>query len=286
MPEQRTVVVTGASRGLGRTMALDLARRGFTVFAGVRREEDGDALLADGGHNLHPMSLDVTSAESIQAAVALVSGERGKEGIHGLINNAALFQLGPLEQTSLSAVEDLFRVNVLGVVAMTQAFLPSLRRTRGRVVNISSVNGRLSFPFTAFYSASKFAVEALSDALRVELSPWGIEVSVVQPGATRTDIRAQGLVGWERSRQGLSRDEQKLYAQPFGSFQSLLPQLDGGAADHHHVTEAVYRALTDEPPATRYPAGPDAEQFIAMAAVPDRERDSQFKQMFGQAQAG
>jgi NAD(P)-dependent dehydrogenase (short-subunit alcohol dehydrogenase family) len=264
-------------------MALDLARRGFTVFAGVRKEKDGDALLLDGGSNLHPLSLDVTSPESIRAAVDLVSGERGREGLHGLINNAALFQLSPLEQTSLSAVEDLFRVNVLGVVAMTQAFIPSLRQTKGRVVNISSVNGRLSFPFTAFYSASKFALEALSDAMRVELSPWGIEVSVVQPGATRTDIRAQGLVGWERSRQELSRDEQTLYAQPFGSLQSLLPQLDGGAAAHHHVAEAVYRALTDDPPATRYPAGPDAEQLLAMAAMADRERDSQFKQMFGQS---
>jgi NAD(P)-dependent dehydrogenase (short-subunit alcohol dehydrogenase family) len=140
----------------------------------------------------------------------------------------------------------------------------------------------LSFPFSSFYSASKFAVEALSDALRVELSPWRIEVSVVQPGATRTDIRVRALQEWEEARTHLSPEEQQLYAAPFAGLQGFLPQVESGAADHHYTTDAVHRALTEDRPATRYPAGPDSEQLLGMACLPDRQRDAQFMGMLTQ----
>jgi len=282
MRERKSILITGASRGLGRTMALDLAGRGYTVFAGVRRNEDGSALVAAGGDNVRPLILDVISVHSIDSALAEVHRQLGGANLSGLVNNAAIFLLGPVEQTPLGAVENLFRVNVTGVVAVTQAFLPMLRGAKGRIVNVSSVNGRLSFPFSSFYSASKFAIEALSDALRVELSPWGIEVSVVEPGATRTDIRAAGARAWEESRGRLTPDEQEFYAAPFAGFQDILPQIDSGAADHHYVVDAVYRALMEDPPATRYLAGPDTEQWLRLASVPDRQRDREFIAMLAQ----
>ena len=282
MHELQSVLVTGASRGLGRTMALDLAGRGYTVYAGVRRHEDGSALVAAGGDNVRPLILDVTSPHSIEGALAEVRRQQDGGNLSGLVNNAAVFLLGPLEQTPLEAVEHLLRVNVTGVVAVTQAFLPLLRGAKGRIVNVSSVNGRLSFPFCSFYSASKFAIEAISDALRVELSPWGIEVSVVEPGVTRTDIRAEGARAWAESHGRLAPEKQEFYAAPFATFQAVLPQFDSGAADHHYVAEAVYRALTEHPPATRYLAGPDTEQWLRMASLPDRERDREFSAMFTQ----
>jgi NAD(P)-dependent dehydrogenase (short-subunit alcohol dehydrogenase family) len=228
------------------------------------------------------LTLDVTSARSIDSALAEVHRQLDGANLSGLVNNAAVFLLGPLEQTPLDAVEHLFRVNVTGVVAVTQTFLPLLRQAKGRIVNVSSVNGRLSFPFCSFYSASKFALEAISDALRVELAPWGIEVSLVEPGVTRTDIRAEGARAWAERQGRLTPEERALYAAPFAGFQGILPQVDGGAADHHHVADAVYRALTEDPPATRYLAGPDTAQWLQMASLPDRQRDRDFIAMFTQ----
>ena len=281
MADRGFVLVTGASRGLGRSAALGLARQGFSVFAGVRRPADGEDLLRAASGEVQPLLLDVTSAESIAAAEVQVRRATAGGGLSGLVNNAAVFLLGPFEQTPLAAIDELFRVNVMGVVAVTQRFLPLLRQARGRIVNISSVNGKLSFPYSSFYSASKFALEALSDALRAELQPWDISVSVVEPGITRTDIRSQGVLSWTERRGSLDPDEGALYERTYISLRNLFPQVDSGAADHQHVVEAVHRALTAESPHTRYLAGPDTSQWMEMAALPDRERDAAFARMFG-----
>ena len=274
------VVVTGASRGLGRSVALELARRGFSVFAGVRRPEDGSDLADAASGVVRPILLDVTSGESIAAAAAEVQRATSGNGLVGLVNNAAVFLLGPFEQTPVDAIDDLFRVNVLGVISTTQRFLPLLRQARGRIVNISSVNGRLSFPFTSFYSASKFALEALSDSLRVELQPWGISVSVIEPGATRTDIRSRGVLQWAECRASLAPQEHALYEAPYAKLRQLVAQVDPTAADHDHVVQAVHDALTAETPHTRYLAGPDAAEFMQMAALPDLERDAALARIF------
>ena len=284
MSDRRFVLVTGASRGLGRSLALNLARCGFSVFAGVRRAADGDDLLQSASGELRPLLLDVTSVEDIAAAEAEVRRVTAGSGLTGLVNNAAIFLLGPFEQTPVADVETLFRVNVLGLVAVTQRFLPLLRHVRGRIVNVSSINGKMSIPFTSFYSASKFAVEALSDALRAELLPWGIEVSVVEPGVTRTDIRARGALGLAECQASLGPAERDLYAATYASLQDLIPQIDQGAADHEHVLEAVQHALTAESPHTRYLVGPDTPHWMEMATLPDRDRDVAFAKMFaGQA---
>ena len=267
------VVVTGASRGLGRSMALELSSRGFRVFAGVRKIGDADDLSRESGGSLAPLILDVTQTDSIAAAVQEVSREVGDKGLAGLINNAGITHFGPVEEASIECIEEQFRVNLIGVIAVTQRFLPLLRRGRGRVVNISSVNGRISFPFTGVYSASKFALEAISDALRMELKPWGIMVSVVEPGVTSTDIRARAMQAWAKDRQSLSPEKRKLYESSYEKSCSLIASLDQAAAGHESVTNAVAYALTAEVPPIRSLVGPDANQFTEMLTLPDEERD-------------
>lgn len=188
--ERGNLVITGASRGLGRHMAIYLSKQGFRVFAGCRNPAD---LLEEKGDRLVPFKLDVTEEDSITAAVKMVSQAVGNNGISGLVNNAGIVVFGPVEQVPMEEIEQQFRVNVMGPISLIKKFLPLLRLARGRIVNLSSVNGFLSPPYMGIYSASKFALEALSDSLRLELKPWGIHVSVVQPGLYVSDIRAKAV---------------------------------------------------------------------------------------------
>ncbi len=275
----RAVVVTGASRGLGRTIALDLSGRGFRVFAGVRKAADTDRLNNEGLEQLHPVTLDVTDPGTIESAAEEVVSATGGRGIFGLVNNAGIGVFGPVEQTSMTAVEEMLRVNLVGALAVTQRFLPQLRDGKGRIVNISSVNGKLSVPYTGVYSASKFGLEAISDALRVELKPWGIPVSVVEPGAMDTDIRFVAMQGWGEWRAGLSPAERELYEDIYEKMQSIVDTVQETAAAHEHVTEAVLHALTAPSPKTRYEAGPDWEQWSPLLALSDDERDEAFLEM-------
>lgn len=191
----------------------------------------------------------------------------------GLVNNAGIASFVPLEQQPMDDFERTFRVNVIGVQALTQALLPQLRRARGRIVNISSGNGKLSFPFSGAYSASKFALEALSDALRVELAPWGIQVSVVEPGAMATDIRVKGIEAWAAAREALSAEDRMLYASQFERIRSTILGLEAGVGPVDEVSEAVLLALTAVEPKTRYPVGPNMDQLDTLATLPDRARD-------------
>jgi NAD(P)-dependent dehydrogenase (short-subunit alcohol dehydrogenase family) len=261
-------------------MALALAQRGFSVLAGVRRRQDGDDLLVAAGGELTPVIFDVASDESLAMARTEVERLTGGHGLAGLVNNAGLASFGPLEQTPIDVIDRILRVNVSGVIATIQCFLPLVRQARGRIVNISSINGRLSFPFAAIYSASKFALEALSDSLRVELAPWGIRVAVVEPGATRTDIRDLAVRAWADGRASLAPDKRALYETPFAKLTQLVAQLDSTAADHAAVVEAVYDGLTSDVPRARYLAGEDTVQLRQLAALPDTERDAAFLGMF------
>src|SRR3954471_14417569 len=176
MAQQRrgAVVITGASTGIGATCAAHLSSLGFRVFAGVRKPEDAER-AREAGHE--PLTIDVTDPESIRSAVEQV----GDAPLSGLVNNAGIAVAGPLEFIPIDEFRRQLDVNVVGQVAVTQAFLPALRRSRGRVVFVGSIAGRSALPFLGAYAASKFAVEAVTDALRVELRPWGIDVAVVEP---------------------------------------------------------------------------------------------------------
>ncbi|MFO8173856.1 MAG: SDR family oxidoreductase [Longimicrobiales bacterium] len=276
------VLVTGASRGIGRIIAIRLVQAGFHVFAGVRNPEAAEVLRSDLGEDrVTPLSLDVTDASSVDEAARTVESAVGGKGLAGLVNNAASATFGPVETVPITEVERELAVNVIGPVRMTQACLPLLRRARGRLINVSSVNGFLSIPGSGIYSASKFALEGLSDALRFELRPWGIEVIVVQPGVFGTDIRARALESWRGRRELLPEEGRELYDSMFEATQKLLPAMDEQAPSPEPVAEAVLEALTVEHPQTRYPVGDDMAEYAALAGQPDRSRDAAFAEMFG-----
>lgn len=183
------VVVTGASTGIGRACALTLHARGYTVFAGVRRAADGESLEKQAASpRLRPVILDVTKADTIAAAAHEVSEALGERPLHGLVNNAGVAVGGPLEYLAIDELRWQLEVNVVGQLAVTKAFLPRLRASKGRIVHIGSIGGRISSPFMGPYCASKFALEALSFSLREELRPWGVQSTVVEPGAVASDI--------------------------------------------------------------------------------------------------
>ena len=187
------VVITGTSTGIGAASALLLAEKGFRVFAGVRNDADGDALVARSSGELTPIPIDITDEASISAAVDAVEGAVGERGLFGLVNNAGIVKPGPLELQPMADFRRQLEVNLIGQVAVTQAFLPLIRRGKGRIVNVGSIGGRVVLPLHGAYSASKFGMEAVSDALRLELRQWRIPVSHIDPGATETAIFGKTL---------------------------------------------------------------------------------------------
>ena len=187
------VVVTGSSTGIGEACALHLDALGFQVFAGVRRGEDGVALRKKSSGRLIPILIDVTDSTSISTASDTIAAVVKDAGLAALINNAGIAIPGPLEILPIEEFRKQLEVNVIGQLAVTQAFLPMLRKSRGRIVLMSSISGLFATPFIGAYAASKFALEAMADALRVELIPWGIQVSVIEPGSIATPV-------WEKSR--------------------------------------------------------------------------------------
>jgi len=269
----RPVLVTGASRGLGRSLVLHLASEGFQVFAGVRSDAAAASLRAESGDTLQTLTLDVTQDSHIEQAVGELEAELGDRGLWGLVNNAGILDLGPVETTRVSDFRKVFEVNVFGVLALTKRCLPLVRRASGRIVNVSSVNGELSMPFASAYCASKFALEAASDALRMEVAPWGIGVSVIQPGVTASDIRDTAMAAWSERRSDMSQEQAKLYGEFFAATDNLVTGMKASAAGPEDFCGSVTHALTAEAPHTRYATGPDAAGLLELAALPDRERD-------------
>jgi NAD(P)-dependent dehydrogenase (short-subunit alcohol dehydrogenase family) len=268
------VVVTGASTGIGAACALDCAGRGMTVFAGVRDPGAGEALAAKGGPLLIPIILDVTDEPSIARSVETVQRVIGDGGLGGLVNNAGIAIGSPLEVIALSQLRKQLEVNVIGQIAVTQAFLPLLRRARGRIVNMGSIAGRGTIPLLGPYSASKFALEALTDALRMELQPWGIHVSIIEPGAIATPI-------WEKSEKAAghleasaSKEAKALYGEAVIRIREAIVQASKRAIPPAAVVHAVHHALTAPHPHTRYLVGADARARAWMVKwLPDRVQD-------------
>jgi NAD(P)-dependent dehydrogenase (short-subunit alcohol dehydrogenase family) len=281
------VVVTGASTGIGRATALRLARLGFDVLAGVRRDADGERLVSDASGALTPLSLDVTEAGSIEAAAVEVERAAGAAGLRGLVNNAGVAEPGPVELLPLEDLRRQLEVNVVGQIAVTQALLPLLRRGRGRIVNVSSVGGRVSTPALGAYSASKFALEALSDSLRMELRPWGIDVVVIEPGSIRTEIWHRGEKQAESLMERLPEAQRALYAPLVAGMRRLSARTQERAIAPEHVAERIARALTTRRPRTRYVVGADARVQMALhAALPDRAYDALVRRLLGTSESG
>lgn len=264
----RTVLITGASSGIGAACALRLARSGWRVLAGVRRQ--GDA--PEGAEEL---LLDVTDAAQIQAAAERV------EELHGLVNNAGIALASPLEFVPLEELRKQLEVNVLGQVAVTQAFLPALRRARGRIVFIGSIAGKSALPFLGPYSASKHAIEAIADSLRVELSPWGIGVTVVEPGTIKTPIWTRSASRADELLEAMDgRDRlEALYGERIARFRQIALARGQAGASPDSVAEAVEEALTASRPRTRRLVGRDARIRAGVELLPDRLRDRVYERV-------
>jgi NAD(P)-dependent dehydrogenase (short-subunit alcohol dehydrogenase family) len=258
----RTVLVTGASSGIGAACAERLARSGWRVLAGVRREGDSP----DGTEEL---LLDVTDAGQIQAA------SEGVEELQGLVNNAGIALGGPLEFVPLDELRKQLEVNVVGQIAVTQAFLPALRRGRGRVVFVGSISGKSALPFLAPYSASKHALEAIADSLRVELAPWGIAVTIVEPGTVKTPIWTRSAARADELLEVMDRRDsfEELYGQRISRFRRIAMARGQAGAPPESVAEAVEEALTASRPPTRRLVGRDARIRAGVELLPDRLRD-------------
>jgi NAD(P)-dependent dehydrogenase (short-subunit alcohol dehydrogenase family) len=284
----RTVLVTGASTGIGEACARRLDAMGWRVFAGVRREADAEALRRGASPRLTPVRLDVTEEAQVRAAAEAVAAAAGGDaGLDGLVNNAGIVIAGPLECLPLSEVRAQLEVNVVGAVAVTQACLPLLRRARGRIVNIGSISGRSAAPFIGAYSASKFALEALTDSLRVELAPWGIEVAIVEPGAIATPIWVKSQALAERNLSTVDPGARALYEEAMAAMRRVVEEAARRAAPADRVADAVAHALTARRPRTRYLVGADARLQAALARLlPDRLRDRLTARFMGLPRAG
>jgi len=270
----RYLLVTGASTGIGAACAVACARRGMTVFSGVRNLQAGEALKKKAGTSLIPVQLDVTDADSITQCAEFVRRTVGTAGLAGLINNAGVAIGGPLEIIPIAQLRKQLEVNVIGQIAVTQALLPLLRRARGRIINMGSIAGRGTIPMMGPYSASKFALEALTDALRMELRPWGIEVAIIEPGAIATPIWEKSLKTSIEVEEVVTEEGKRLYEETARLVREAVDQSARRAISVEHVVEAVWHALTAARPKTRYLVGRDAKMRAFMVKwVPDRVQD-------------
>jgi len=278
----RNIVITGTSTGIGRATALRLAAAGSHVFAGVRCEEDGRSLQLDAGERLTPVLLDVTEDATIDSVAKQIETQTGEQGVQGLINNAGIGVGGPLEFMSREDMRRQFEVNVFGPVAVTKAFLPLLRRGSGRVINVSSGGGRMAFPLLGAYASSKFALEALTDALRMELHGAGIDVIIVAPGFTETPILDKDDDDVELIIRRLPEEGRRLYEEPLRTFRRTRRTFRKQAASADKVAEVIERALLAARPQLRYTIGLDTRVLLPLQRVlPTRATDALVRRLCG-----
>jgi len=273
------VLITGAAGGIGTATVRQLNASGFHVFAGVRKASDGQALQRDISAQITPVLLDITDPTSIASAAETVAKAVGSAGLAGLVNNAGLIVEGPVELVPMEEARKQFEVNVLGQIAVTQAFLPLLRLGHGRIVNIGAVSGKIALPFAGVLSASKAALESLTDALRVELRPWGIAVSIVEPAGMQTRIFDKSAAAAQQARQQFSTQKQQLYASAIAAVSKYLATQHLDAPDV--VAAAILHALTARNPKTRYPVGQGARMVVILGQLPDRLRDGLVQRILG-----
>ena len=265
------VLVTGCSTGIGNATALFLAQKGYMVFAGVRSDADASALTSAHA-NITAVRLDVTVGNDIAATAARIR-ESGV-ALAGIVNNAAIVVAGPLEYLPQDRLRTIFEVNVFGTLAVTQAMLPLLREAQGRVVFVSSVSGQIAPPYIGPYAMSKFALEAMADAMRMELSAFGVPVCVVQPGNVRTPIWKKGRDARAAMMAAYPPIAIERYGKAIEGLVNVTQREERSGIPAEHVAQCIYRALTDARPKARYPLGVPPGWARKMAALlPERWRD-------------
>lgn len=263
MTEGHVAAVTGASRGIGRATALALAREGYTVYALARTLSDLNSLRQAVPDRIIPVELDIADDSSREAAIESIMRDTQGRGVDVLVNNAGYGQLGPVEEVPIDRLRRQFETNVVGLIAFTQPFLPGMReRGYGRVVNISSAAGRIATPFMGPYSASKFAVEALSDSMRVELARFGVKVVLIEPGPIETDF-------------GHAADRPHTldspYARSISNWNSTHGRTNLFERSPESVARTIVRAIKRENPRARYTVTVSAKAAtVARRIVPDR----------------
>ncbi len=291
------VIITGASTGIGRAIAIDLHRRGWSVLAGVRRESDGDALVEATGPGLKPLQLDVTSADDLSAGFQVAQEFCGEDGLHALINNAGIVVPGPLEFLPLDGFRKQLEVNTTGALASTQTFLPLMRKATShnqggsaptvgsaqtdgnparvpaqipaqvsaqapaqpRILMVSSISGRVGTPLVGAYNASKFAMEGMSDAMRRELLPHGIDVILIEPGAIATPIWQRSSDRADRMQGNFPPQFRQIYGPFLDGMRRNLPKVQKRAIPAQRVADVVATALQKRKPKARYLIGTDAK---------------------------
>src|SRR5436305_3121679 len=270
----KSVLITGASTGIGRATALRMDAEGWRIFATVRREDDLKELRQVGSERLQPLLLDVTDPDQITATAERVSAEVGAGGLAGLVNNAGIAVMAPLETIPIEDLRHQLEVNLISQVAVTQAMLPLIRSARGRVVFLSSIGGRMALPFGAPYHASKYGIEAVTDCLRQELRPWGIEVIAIEPGSIDTPIWERGEKRADTAAEKAPPAQETLYGEQIESFRGAVRRTAERGIPPSKVADAIRHALTARRPRTRYLVGADARgQALLGRVLPSRLMD-------------
>ena len=268
MQRKSLAVVTGASSGIGLATAQTLAARGWSVLAGVRSEEDGAQLEEDG---LEPVLLDITDPAHVASLAERVKRDPHGRSLGALINNAGIAVNAPVELIPMSDWRRQFEVNFFGQVAVTQTLLPELLAARGRIVNVSSIGGRIAGATFGAYAASKFALEAMSDSLRREVQRLGVQVIVIEPGSVSTEIWGKGLATAEGLIASMHAEQEARYGDLIEAARKQAQSLARRGIDPRVVAEVVVKALEVDRPRTRYLVGRDARLAAAVARyVPDR----------------
>jgi NAD(P)-dependent dehydrogenase (short-subunit alcohol dehydrogenase family) len=257
--ETGAVVVTGASTGIGRATALQLDAAGRRVFAGVRKQSDADSLGGAGSERLTPVTLDVTDPVSIAAARERVEEAVGDAGLAGLVNNAGIATAGPVEHLPVEEFRRVLEVNLTGQYAVTQEFLPLVRRGVGTIVFITSIGGVVASPFMSPYHAAKFGLEGLADSLRRELRPWKIDVVVVQPGSVATPIWAKGTANFEAQQPEMGPEAERLYGAQMEAMKAATVDTAERGMEPDRVAKVIEGAIASSKPKTRYLVGTDAK---------------------------
>jgi NAD(P)-dependent dehydrogenase (short-subunit alcohol dehydrogenase family) len=279
---QPTVAITGAGSGLGRAMALKLAARGYRVFGTARSETDAADLEKASAGNAAVTLADITDQHAVTAWVGKVSDELGERGLDVLISNAGTLTPGPLEVIPLDDIRREFEVNVFGAMAVINGFLPALRKSRGRIVQIGAMTGRLPVPFDGPSSASKAAFEALADVYRLELKPFGIAFVMVQAGNMRTGGPAKTAAALKRIADTMTDEQRALYGHAFGKFTESLNSMQNAGLSAEASADRVIELVEQEPPAIRAALGDDAEQILRLVREQsDTELDALRLQLIG-----
>jgi NAD(P)-dependent dehydrogenase (short-subunit alcohol dehydrogenase family) len=258
------VLITGASTGIGEATALRLDKAGFRVFAGVRKAADGEKLRAQASERLEIVEpLDVTDADQVAAAARTVEEALGGEPLRGIVNNAGIGLGGPLETIALDDLRHGLDVNAVAHIGVVQAFIPLLRRSEGRIVNITSIGGRVAQPFAGPYIASKFAFEGLNDVLRLELMEWNVDVIAIEPGTIATPIWEKGAGQVDEQLERMTPEQRELYRKRLDKVPKVLERQNKRGVPPDKVAQAIEKALTSSRPRTRYLVG-DAYMLLGL----------------------